>query len=103
MSQYEKIEEEDLFCDFIEKELQALKTNNKKELQRKKFTMINGLINNLYEHKNSREHFNRISNQVILLLNVSESNNPLDIFFTEEEDNLKDANDIFGDILKSEL
>ena len=103
MSQYEKFEEEDIFCDFIEKDLQALKTNNKKELHRKKFSMINGLINNLYDHKNSREHFNRISNQLILLLNVSDKNNPLDIFFDDEEDHLKDKNSIFGDILRSEL
>ena len=40
MSQFEKFEEEDLFCDYIEKDLQALKINNKKELHRKKFTMI---------------------------------------------------------------
>ena len=97
------INEEEYFYEFIEKDINNLNKQNEKELQKKKFKLISQLIEDLYKNKNSREHFNLISNQLILLLTLSNQKKPFDIFFEEAEDHLKDASDIFGDILRSEL
>ncbi|MFX1383118.1 MAG: hypothetical protein ACFFBP_11810 [Promethearchaeota archaeon] len=95
--------EEEYFYEFIENDINKLNKQNEKDLQKKKFQLISKLIENLYQHKNSREHFNLISNQLILLLTLSHQKKPFDIFFEEEEDYIKNASDIFGDILRSEL
>ena len=96
-------EEEEFFYDFIEKDLESIKFSNRKELQRRKFKMISKLVDDIYNSKNSRMRFNLISNQLVLLLSLSNEKNGLDIFFDDEEDYIKDASDVFGDILKSEL
>ena len=95
--------EEEFFYDFIEKDINDLNKQDKKILQKEKFKLISSLIEDLYKNKNSREHFNRISNQLVLLLTLSNQKKPFDIYYEEETDHLKNASDIFGDILKSEL
>ena len=95
--------EEELFYEFIENDLEPLRISSKYELQRKKFQLINKLIDDLFHHKNSRDHYNLISNQLILLLTLSNEENPFDVFFFEEEDHVKEVSDIYTDILKSEF
>ena len=95
--------EEEFYSNFLRKDLVEIKSTKKKELQRRKFGMINKLANDIYESKNSRTRFNQISNQMLLLLNLSEEKTPLDIFFDEEEEYIKDNSDVFRDILRSEL
>ncbi len=95
--------EEEYFYEFIEKEINSLNKKDKKELQKQKFELISKLIDQIYQHKNSREHFNLISNQLILLLTLSNQKKSFDIYSEDEKDNLKNASDIFGDILRSEL
>jgi len=95
--------EEEFFYDFIEKDINHLNNQDKMNLQKEKFKLISQLIEDLYQNKNSKDNFNRISNQLILLLTLSHQKKPFDIYFEEETDHLKNASDIFGDILKSEL
>ncbi len=104
-----KIWEEEFFFDFIEQELQfetPLESMDRNAFQRKKYTLINKLVNDLYEYKNSKDHFSLISNMIILSLTSFEEWFPFDVF-TEEEDEFEDLykeNDCdFKDILKLEL
>ena len=104
-----KIWEEEFFFDFIEQELQfetPLESMDRNAFQRKKYTLINKLVNDLYEYKNSKEHFSLISNMIILSLTSFEEWFPFDVF-TEEEDEFEDLykeNDCdFKDILRLEL
>ncbi|MFX1397566.1 MAG: hypothetical protein ACFFAS_11050 [Promethearchaeota archaeon] len=109
MPQYEiknkNKKDEDIFYYFLENELKELITNEKKELQRKKFSIINKLISDLYNNKNSKEHFKLISNQIILLLTLTNEKDGFDIFYDEDENEkiIKKNRTIFGDILKGEL
>ena len=103
------ISEENFFFDFIEKELQfesPLELTNKEVFQRKKFNLIDKLVKDMYQYKNSREHYSLISNMIILSLTSFEEWFPFDIF-TEEEDEFEDLykeNDCdFKDILMQEL
>ena len=52
------INEEEYFYEFIENDINNLNKQEQKDLQKKKFKLISQLIEDLYQKKNSREHFN---------------------------------------------
>ncbi len=98
-----KKKDEDIFYDFLEKELKELIKKEKRELQRMKFSIINNLINDLYKNKNSREHFKLISNQIILLLTLTNEKSGFDLFFDEIEKEDVEDKEVLKDMLKNEL
>ncbi|MBN1801161.1 MAG: hypothetical protein JW891_06610, partial [Candidatus Lokiarchaeota archaeon] len=84
-------------------ELKELIKKEKRELQKKKFNIINNLINDLYNHKNSREHFKLISNQIILLLTLTNQKRGFDLFFDDNEKEEFEDKEILKNMLKNEL
>ncbi len=102
------ISEENFFFDFIENQLQfetPLELMDKNMFQRKKFNLINKLVKDMCENKNSRNHYSLISNMIILSLTSFEEWFPFDIFAEEEEheDLHKESDCDFKDILRQEL
>jgi hypothetical protein len=103
------ISEENFFFDFIESELQfetPLELMDRNLFQRKKYNLINKLVKDLYDHKNSRDHYNLISNMIILSLTSFEEWFPFDVFTEKEdefEDLYKETDCDFKDILRQEL
>jgi hypothetical protein len=101
--------EEIFFFDFIESELQfetPLELMDRTVFQRKKYNLINKLVKDLYDHKNSRDHYSLISNMIILSFTSFEEWFPFDVFTEEEdefEDLYKDTDCDFKDILRQEL
>jgi len=108
-SVYDPISEEEFFYNFIESELQfetPLETIDRNVFQRKKYSLINKLVKDLCDHKNSRDHYSLISNMIILSLTSFEEWFPFDVFTEEEdefEDLYKETDCDFKDILRQEL
>ncbi len=97
------VNEEEYFYEFIEKEISNINKQEQKSLQREKFKLISRLIDDLYQNKNSKEFFNQVSNQLILLLTLSNQKKPFDFCIEENKDHIKNNRNIFGKILKNEL
>ena len=104
-----KLAEEEFFFDFIENELQfetPLELMDRNVFQRKKYNLINKLVKDMYEHKNSRNHYSLISNMIILSLTSFEEWFPFDVFTEEKEEHedlYKESDCDFKDILRLEL
>ena len=81
--------------------LQNLPKINKKKFERCKFEIITKLVNELFNHKNSKESYINISSLIVVFLNALEERYAIDQYseFNENENTNKENN--FKSILKS--
>ncbi len=79
---------ESKYCvSFIDKfsELKKSKLlSDKYENDRKRFRILNNLVNDLFRFKNSRESYQTISNLIVTILLSFEENTPIDIYSSKK-------------------
>ncbi len=74
------------------------------EHQKTKFKTISELVSKLFQHKNSKDFYQSISNLILLQLSQNTEEESVDIFTGHNEDDLiKDFNDEFYGILTREF
>ncbi|MHA1439733.1 MAG: hypothetical protein ACTSPD_19470 [Promethearchaeota archaeon] len=76
---------------------------DKSEFQKKKFNLISNLVSDLFDFKNSREHFSELSNLIVTSLISLNENSVIDIYSEDEKNNSEKINSYHKKILKQEF
>ena len=95
------------YCqNFIQKKLipeKLLGSEDKGELQRRKFKLLSELINDLFKYKDSQRCYISISNLVIMCLISFDEDQPIDVFSEKKSCKSRNKNDELKKILTREL